>query len=323
MQDFTVEIPKALKDDEAAEVHNILARLREFGFANADIESVMDVLTARADPNRAKRSIGPRLIEFAEKVVNKTSDIKANVLLERIKEQIEARCARASFQQSDARYEKFFSQAPLGTINGVPTHLTQIFTTNYDLCVDKFLRRRGYVDGFEERVGYGRIFTGSWARSGVGTYSLCKLHGSVNWFEIGGLITQLSFAPGQSYMDEQVTGRMMVYPASEKYALITPYAECLVYLRASLMERSADPVVVIGYSFRDSPINNAFVDAIKANPSLRIFALSRLATAHQHELEEPLRSRVIPVEGDFASDKSLDDLNNAIRGQGPFLRPRL
>ncbi len=318
MQDFTAEIPKALKDDEASEVYSILGRLMEFGFANADIESVMDVLTARADPNRAKRSIGPRLVEFAEKVVNKTSDIKANSLLERIKEQIEARCAKAYFQQSDAHYEKFFKHAPTGTINGIPTHLRQIFTTNYDLCVDKFLRRHGYVDGFEERAGYGRVFTGSWA--GANGYTLCKLHGSVNWFEIGGRITQLSFAPGQSYMDEQVTGRMMVYPASEKYALITPYAECLFYLRGSLMERSADPIVVIGYSFRDSPINNAFVDAIKVNPGLRIIALRRYANAHQYELEEPLRSRVIPIDGDFASDKSLNDLDSAIRGEGPFLR---
>src|SRR5713101_3212957 len=102
MQDFTMEIPNALKDDEAGEVNRILGRLREFGYRDADIESVMDVLTAREDLNRAKRSIGPRLIEFAEKNVKHTENLMANVILERIKEQIEARCSKANFQQSDA-----------------------------------------------------------------------------------------------------------------------------------------------------------------------------------------------------------------------------
>lgn len=59
----------------------------------------MDVLTAREDLTRAKRSIGPRLIEFVESVPNKTYNIKANILLGSIKEQIEARCSEANFQR--------------------------------------------------------------------------------------------------------------------------------------------------------------------------------------------------------------------------------
>src|SRR5713101_5528369 len=135
MQDFTMEIPNALKDDEAGEVNRILGRLREFGYRDADIEAVMDVLTAREDLNRARRSIGPRLIEFAEKVVNRGSDLKANALLERIKEQIEARCSKAHFEKSDAYYEKFFKEVPTSWTNNIPMVFHQVFTTNYDLCI--------------------------------------------------------------------------------------------------------------------------------------------------------------------------------------------
>lgn len=315
MQDFTMEIPKALKDDEAGEVNRILGRLREFGYRDADIEAVMDVLTAREDPNRARRSIGPRLIEFAERVVNKVSDVKANILLEAIKEQIEARCSRANFQQSDAYYEKFFKGVPTGFTNGIPMVFQQIFTTNYDLCIDKFIRKQGYEDGFEEKVGYGRVFTANWRGTGAQGFTLCKLHGSVNWFEVGGRITQLAFAPGQSFMDEQVTGRMMVYPASEKYAMTSPYAECLFHLRRSLMaERLYEPVIVVGYSFRDAPVNNAFVDAIKINPNIKIFSLGPHARAHQYELEEPLKSKVVPVEAEFGSDYAIQALKRALSG---------
>src|SRR2546428_9859492 len=297
MQDFTMEIPKALKEDEAGEVNRILGRLRQSGFKDADIEAVMDVLTAREVPNRARRSMGPRLIEFAENIANKASDPWATNLLTRIKEEIEIRCSKADFQKSDAFYQKFFSQAPTGTINGIPTLFVQVFTTNYDLCIDRYLRKRGFADGFEEQTGYGRVFTGTWPSPGTATLTLCKLHGSINWFEVGGRITQHTFAPGQSFMGEEVTGRMMVYPASEKYALTAPYAECLFYFRHSLMSgRFAEPVVVVGYSFRDAPINNAFVDAIKLNPNIKILNMGPHAKAHQYELEEPLKSKAIPVE---------------------------
>jgi len=318
MKGFTDEIPKALKDDEAKEVYDILGRLRGFGFPDADIESVMDVLTAREDLNRARRSIGPRLIEFVDNVPNKTYNIKANVLLASIKEQIEARCSKAVFQQSDSYYERFFKEAPSGVRlgGGVPAIYQQVFTTNYDLCIDRFLRSRGYGDGFEEKPGYGRVFTATWPDSRDAKYALCKLHGSVNWFEVGGLVTQHTFAPGQSFMGENVTGRMMVYPASEKYALTTPYAECLFYFRQSFMSDTwHEPIVVIGYSFRDPAVNSAFTDAIKANPNIKIFSLRPRASANQYELDEPLRSKVVPVDAEFGTDYAIEALRRVVHGQ--------
>lgn len=315
MQEFTDEIPRALQRDDAKVVDDILAGLRGFGFRNADIEGVIDVLSAREDPNRAKRSIGPRLVEFSERITNRTPDGNASALLGKIKEQIELRCSQARFQQSDTYYQKFFRQAPSAKMNGiVPTIYQQIFTTNYDRCIDRFLRNYGYTDGFEAKAGYGIVFEGTWAATNERPFTLCKLHGSVNWFEVGGRVTQHDFAPGQSFTGEQVTGRMMVYPASEKYALTTPYAECLFFLRQSLIyEKVYEPVVVVGYSFRDEPINNAFADAIKLNPNLKILSLSRRASAHQYDLEEPLRSTVVPVDAEFGTDYAIEAVSRAYR----------
>lgn len=316
MAEFTQEIPKALRDEEAKEVNRILVRLGEFGFTHADVESVMDVLTAREDLNRARRSIGPRLIEFAEEVLNKTPDTKVTILLDRIKEQIEARCSKADFQQSKSYYEKFVKGISTSwDVHGTPWVFHQIFTTNYDRCIEEFLEGHPYEDGFEALSGRGRVFTANWPETETSTYTLCKLHGSIDWFEIGGRVYQFPFVPGQSLTNKQVTGRMMVYPASEKYALTSPYAECLFYLRRSLMMEKREPkLVVVGYSFRDDSINNAFIDALRINPSLRIFSLRPQASAHQYELEEPLRSRVVPVDGEFGSDKTIQKLNTAMSG---------
>src|SRR5437870_5746411 len=112
MKEFTEEIPKALRDDEAKEINDILLRLKGHGYPDADIESVMDVLTAREDLTRARRSIGPRIIEFAEEIPNKTFSVKTNILLEDIKKEIEARCLKANFQASESYYEQFIRQVP-------------------------------------------------------------------------------------------------------------------------------------------------------------------------------------------------------------------
>ena len=69
-----------------------------------------------------------------------------------------------------------------------------------------------------------------------------------------------------------------------------------------------EPIVVIGYSFRDAPINNAFIDAIKLYPNIRILSMGPHAKAHQFELEEPLRSKVVPIEAEFGSDYSIQAL---------------
>ncbi len=315
MSEFTQEIPKSLQDDEAKEFNRILARLGEFGFQNADIESVMDVLSAREDLKRAKKSIGPRLIEFVEKELKSQSDFKAGVFLDKIKDQIEARCSKAHFTQANAYYDKLFQKVPSSYPSGL---FRQIFTTNYDRCLEEFLENRSYEDGFEQSKGFGRVFTGNWPEAGNAyVNTLCKLHGSVDWFQVGDRVYQFPFVPGQSLTNKQMAGRMMVYPASEKYTMVSPYAESLFYLRRSLMTDNIEPfVIVVGYSFRDDPINNAFIDALKVNRHLRILSVRPLASANQYELEEPLRSKVVPVDAEFGKDTAFGAIRSAIQKAG-------
>jgi len=284
----------------------ILKRLEDFGFREPDIEAIMDVLTARMSPNKAKFSIGPRVVEFAERSIDLTDDEDANILLLAIESEIEARCAKANFRVSDAYYQQFFDRVPggkMGTRSGtIPMGFQHIFTTNYDLCIDSYLRKFDCAKGFVDFSGYGRVFTGDWPVDSD-AWTLCKLHGSVDWYEVGGRITQLTVAPNASLYDEKIERRMMVYPASEKYALRSPYAECLFYLRQRL--RTEQYCVVVGYSFRDTPINNAFADSLRLNPQLKIFSVSPRAQTHVAEMEEPLKSKIIPVDAEFGTESAI------------------
>jgi len=304
MKEFTSEILKTLDNDASAKVKEIIERIEEYGFIEPDIEAVMDVLTARQDLDSAKMAIGPKIIEFSPKGPKHSTDLKASLLLESIRGQITERCAKADFGQSDAYYGLFFKEGSSGqTISGkdwIAIPYQRIFTTNYDLCIERFLRKHfpSYQDGFESRPGYGRVFTGSWPEGGG--YTLCKLHGSIDWFEIeAGPIVQMLGVPGETLYADTIKGRSMVYPAGEKYALTSPYAECLFYLRESLKEERQ--CLVVGYSFRDLAINNAFTDAVRTNPELELVLLGPHASFVRETLEEPLKSKVKAVEASFGS----------------------
>ena len=59
---------------------------------------------------------------------------------------------------------------------------------------------------------------------------------------------------------EKIIDKMMIYPIGEIFATRTPYIETLSRFRNTLIEEKV--VIVIGYSFRDDPINNAFIDRV-------------------------------------------------------------
>src|SRR5216683_6573484 len=83
MKEFTKEILENVRTDEPAKkvLNATLRRLEEFGFKDPDIEAVMDVLTATQDLGKAKLSIGPRVIAFAERNIVTGYDETANRIL--------------------------------------------------------------------------------------------------------------------------------------------------------------------------------------------------------------------------------------------------
>src|SRR2546426_8420754 len=143
MRDLTKEIIQVLTNGQPVMQQyfaDIILRLEDFGFKDPDIEAIRDVLTARQDLNRARNSLGPRIIEISDKPADWGLDSKASAFLDAMKAAIESRCSKADFHNSDAYYERFFKEVPSGWTNGVPNIFAHIFTTNYDLCIDKFLR---------------------------------------------------------------------------------------------------------------------------------------------------------------------------------------
>jgi hypothetical protein len=160
---------------------------------------------------------------------------------------------------------------------------TMVFTLNYDLCVEiAFINKHiPYETGFEEMLGgCGRY--GLWDQRLLDCYigvTLYKLHGSLNWgtvkglqelacepvreFEGGGLISARMRRQDAGFVWGGLDpfGRMpgMVFAQPAKGIPYQPY----LYLQASFDKalKYAAALVVIGYSWRDTYLNEKILSA--------------------------------------------------------------
>jgi hypothetical protein len=159
----------------------------------------------------------------------------------------------------------------------------EVFTTNYDLLVERALERRGvpYFDGF---VG---VFRGEFRpdlvdddeaphapRLPIGWVRLWKLHGSVSW-SIEGSEPVRVVRRGEYPV--RAPGEMLaIYPSSEKYA----ESRRLPFLALSDRFRRAlatpeSTTLVVGFSFGDQHINELIFNAVERHQRSEVIALFR------------------------------------------------
>lgn len=147
----------------------------------------------------------------------------------------------------------------------------EIFTTNYDLLIEQALEET-YVPYFDGFVGAKNSFfdlraiesnsiPAHWTR-------LWKIHGSLNWYQSKNAVHR---STGSNIQDQE---SHLIYPSHLKYdqSRKMPYLALIDHLTDSI---KAEPAILItsGYSFNDEHINDAILNALKANPTSIVIAL--------------------------------------------------
>lgn len=147
-------------------------------------------------------------------------------------------------------------------------HPVEIFTTNYDVLIERSLERRR-VPVFDGFVGSYRPFFSPDALDGVGGPQsrwtrLWKLHGSTTWANVGTAPVRLS---------ETGSGDVIL-PSHRKYdeSRKLPYLALMDRLSRALATPGA-LLVTTGYSWGDEHINEVLLAALDANASTSIVAL--------------------------------------------------
>jgi len=154
-------------------------------------------------------------------------------------------------------------------------HGVEIFTTNYDVLLERSLERAN-VHIFDGFVGsYEPFFSPNLVAAPRLTVDpawvgLWKLHGSVTWASRPGVPGR----PARVVRPGLSPEGMFIYPSDRKYdeSRKMPYV--------ALMERFRDRLnvdgtllVTVGYSWGDDHLNAAILDALDEHPSVNAFAL--------------------------------------------------
>ncbi|HEY5536458.1 MAG TPA: SIR2 family protein [Ignavibacteria bacterium] len=152
----------------------------------------------------------------------------------------------------------------------------EIFTTNYDLVIEKCLEFQSipYFDGF---IGsYEPFFlpesiesTNSLEMPPIEWIRLWKLHGSLGWFwkKDTERIIRLGKVDDKSLNEDEV----VIYPSREKYVTSRKQPFISYFDRLKNYLRYGDlHFIVAGFSFGDQHINEILFDALRQNNKLQI-----------------------------------------------------
>lgn len=147
----------------------------------------------------------------------------------------------------------------------------EIFTTNYDLLIEQALEETfvPYFDGFvgarnsffDLRAIEENAIPAHWTR-------LWKIHGSLNWYQTENAVHR---STGSNIQDQE---SHLIYPSHLKYdqSRKMPYLALIDHLTNSI-KKEPSILITTGYSFNDEHINDAILNALKANPTSIVIAL--------------------------------------------------
>ncbi len=163
-----------------------------------------------------------------------------------------------------------------------------IFTTNYDLVFESMREDRGFkgiaihIDGvtpsdssgryhYFDINNYANAIVG--ASTGVMKVPYFKLHGSLDWVRQPD--DRIRVIPGIEVPPQSHVGLRGLFPpyrAKSTAEMGEPFMTLYGLFRECLMRASR--CTVIGFSFRDEPLNEIFMDCYKKNNALRFYILA-------------------------------------------------
>lgn len=269
-----------------------------------DIEAVLDYLEKLIDGAQLYKKLGHSV--SVDEYVSLRDQIEDFVI--------------AHYSEIDA--DKAFSHyKPL--LQELATPVLPIFTTNYDLCVEKAYEhskpqlRPRLIDGFK-KTG---VTIPRWSKTAYKDYKprekgndiiLFKLHGSVDWHRTpAGEIQRIEAKqrnPGN-------LKTVIAYPSRTKTEIHEePFRTNYDYLLACLAHTKL--CIIIGFSFRDQEIAEHFREATGVNKDLRllIFDINEKSSEYMLSKFTPTSgSAWVTLEREFAKDNIKTAMGRTIK----------
>jgi hypothetical protein len=303
---------------DKALIENIKKALAEFGLT-WDFESLLTILEAFARPSDSIRVAGPFAAYLSHRMSNPLPVIEnAEDYIKFLKRLLVEKCTAADIANATVAYQRLFEslfaagnvrvvddlgrQLVLPYDNGFQDSARRmrtqdIFTLNYDLVIEKVFQdlhlESSLVNGFQA-VGMNFLWrpknTYHVPPPPQNVTNLIKMHGSIDQFvRRDGEIEKRQAPPDIGYYTSESLEEMMIFPVHEKYITRSPYFDLYNLLRRRLEN---DPLcIVIGYSFRDEAVNNAFIDGAKLNRRLKFIYIGGKSAERTIDLVPQIKNR--------------------------------
>lgn len=186
-----------------------------------------------------------------------------------------------------------------------------VFTLNYDTVIERVLAslRRRYSTGF--RTAGEHEWSGLFPRNPPEhSVRLYKLHGSVNWFELGTRAVEMPVDITGVSTHAGPAPSMMIYPLTQKLTYDEPHLTLFHHFSRAL--KSAGRCMIIGCSLRDELVSSILAFAARERRDLRfIFCGSEQCIESNHWLKR-FRRRFTVMDRRFGDDGFLAELKTIL-----------
>ena len=283
-----------------------------------DFEAILAMFEFLNDSGKGIQEAGPLLSwlkqdDYLNKIQN-TSENAENMITD-LKKILFKNCTNIKINKIKKIYDKFFEILKYSEEGHDIDH--DIFTTNYDLIIEHYhwyhQKQNSSIKlktGFEETTSPFLLEFNP--KNNYGNHSpdvsrrnirrLFKLHGSIDQK------IQDNTAFKKPLLDNSHTvfdRDMMVFPVAEKYITQYPYYQIYEYLYNApwTVGTQKETCIVIGFSFRDIPIINAFMNRIIKNNKERCKTNIILIDKNPESVFENLKNRLSKKDYEMIEDK--------------------
>jgi NAD-dependent SIR2 family protein deacetylase len=298
-------------------VQEISDKLSRFGLT-IDFEAIYTVVEALTNIQESVRKNGP-LAAYICRELKKTSNEDFASLLSDFNTFLYEECKlRTGFNDEIAstldNLFKMVGEANEREIRWVPETNSEawpqvsiantVVTTNYDMIMELYwrFRREHYIDGFRA--------TGDPFVKGISLLTfpekpsskwLIKLHGSIWMYKCGNNIFKTIDDPKSSSVPVKIEEAMLIFPTTQKSVLGYPYYH--FYNLFKMQQWST--LVVVGYSFRDEPVNSAIFENLQRNQDSKVVVINpnpNVVDNLTNNTQSEVLNRIIPIEGKLGED---------------------
>lgn len=254
-----------------------------------DFESVYSILEALQNPYESIKKAGPFTAFLLKNIKNLPLKIETQELLETSRKKLYNLCTITKEKTNKILevYDPLFNTIKhhkindIFTFNGVQHNMplnAVIATTNYDMALELYFMKKeiAYIDGYEQRTYNANIKDFKWellydpyryGEANAQKQLLIKLHGSIWQFNNNGNLLKTNNYPDNLPINIDIGKEMMIYPTREKEILSWNYYHFFNLFKKIEWEK----LLVIGYSFRDEPINMTIIENMQNNKNAKLW----------------------------------------------------